>query len=286
MPRNEPMPPGVSHPRAKATRSRSPAPKPMVTEHVAQKKLGARVRTETSQNVSGTASSHDVPPKATARIQEQPPKKAPPTGATLASPVRPKAATTEVGLGAKSAAVAKAAAPLPPRERAGQSQMVPGTTCSDGSFVAFRGEPMPPPAKPVAPAEAVTLQANLPIIPKACPTDADTRPNNVTPARQACALTMMFRMIQDHRMYGTRLSNSFDPHSVLPAEYDRVDAYIWAALCARNSVSTIRDDYTHLVVPWANCPNGFVQAGSHEVIWFLRGWNHYLQDDDGERVVI
>ena len=193
---------------------------------------------ELTQNVSGTASSHDVPPKATARIQEQPPKKAPPTGATLASPVRPKAATTEVGLGAKSAAVAKAAASLPPRERAGQSQMVPGTMCSDANFVAgsrchlqLSRWPLPRQSR-----------SNLPIIPKACPTDADTRPNNFTPARQACALTMMFRMIQDHRMYGTRLSNSFDPHSVLPADYDRVDAFIWAALCARNSVSTIRDD--------------------------------------------
>ena len=55
-------------------------------------------------------------------------------------------------------------------------------------------------AKPAAAAKAVTLQ----------PMDADTRPNNMTGARQArtMTMTMIFRTIRDaNEIYGFRLSN-------------------------------------------------------------------------------
>ena len=68
-----------------------------------------------------------------------------PRGLLMPQCTRPKATAGHAGSGSTAAAAAKAAAPIPPPEWAGQTQIVPGTTRSDGSFVTLGGEPVAPP---------------------------------------------------------------------------------------------------------------------------------------------
>ena len=123
------------------------------------------------------------------------------------------------------------------------------------------------------------------------PTNADTRPNNVSAERQAITMRTMFRNIEEaHRDYGSPLSNYpyaeqgeyIDP-GVLPLNsFNRVDQYVWAVLRARNSPEIIRDNFTCLVLPHLNTERGFIQCGQADVMWFLRGWNFYERDSNGQ----
>ena len=135
------------------------------------------------------------------------------------------------------------------------------------------------------------MAAKAAAIPKAMPTDAGTRPHNVSAERQAVTMTAMFRYIEDaNRAYGTPLSNYpfaasgefIDPDQLPLDTCNRTDQYIWAVLRARNSPEIIRDNFTTLVVPNLATERGIIQCGAAEVIWFLRGWNFYERRPDGE----
>ena len=175
--------------RATATRSRSPKQRPYGEAIIPGKVASTRVRPPTPPQ-STSASAHEAPPKAKARTMTPPMRKAPPGGAR--PPPSPKAATmvTE-GRGPKAGTASRPTAIVPPPEKAGQPPLVLGSTRSDGTFVTFRGEPLPAVPKPKEGGTAAKAAA----IPKAMPTDADTRPNNVSAERQAVTMTSMFRYI-------------------------------------------------------------------------------------------
>ena len=271
-------------PRAKAARSRSPKQRPFSEAVIPGKVAPSRVRPATAD--PSTASSHEAPPKAKVRTMTPPQQKAPPVPKVRPPPPAPTAtsSTTTEGRGPKAGTVNRPAAIVPPPEKAGQPTPVLGGTAG-GTFYTMRGEPIHP-----VPLSAAAKAAAPVIIPKAMPTDADTRPNNVDASRQATAMTDMFRIIQEaHDNFGTPLSSypnsnagdRIDP-AVLPLNnYNRVDQYVWAVLRARNSPEIIRNDFVALVLPNVNTRRGFVQCGAAEVIWFLRGWNFYERDAAG-----
>ena len=277
--------PAPAVPRATATRSRSPKQRPYGEAVIPGKVASTRVRASTPPQ-STSASAHEAPPKAKARTMTPPMRKAPPGGAR--PPPSPKAATVVTeGRGPKAGMTSRPTAIVPPPEKAGQAPLVLGGTRSDGTFVTLRGEPLPAVPKPK---EGGTV-AKAAAIPKAMPTDADTRPNNVSAERQAVTMTSMFRYIEDaNREYGTPLSNYpfaemgeyIDPQHLPLNSFNRTDQYVWAVLRARNSPEIIRDNYTCLVIPNLSTERGFVQCGAAEVTWFLRGWNFYERRPDGE----
>ena len=191
------------------------------------------------------------------------------------------------GRGPKAGTVNRPAAIVPPPEKAGQAPLVLGGTRSDGTFVTLRGEPLPAVPKP----KEGSTAARTTIIPKAMPTDADTRPNNVSAERQAITMTTMFRYIDEaHREYETPLSNYpyaeqgeyIDPAHLPLNSFNRIGLYVWAVLRARNSPEIIRDNFTCLVIPHLGTERGFIQCGAAEVTWFLRGWNLYERGFDGQ----
>ena len=277
--------PASAIPRATATRSRSPKQRPYGEAIIPGKMASTRVRAATPPQ-SSTASSHEAPPKAKARTMTPLISKAPPVG--VRPPPSPKSApvVTE-GRGPKAGTVNRPAAIVPPPEKAGQAPLVLGGTRSDGTFVTLRGEPLPAVPKP----KEGSTAARTTIIPKAMPTDADTRPNNVSAERQAITMTTMFRYIDEaHREYGTPLSNYpyaeqgeyIDPAHLPLNSFNRIDLYVWAVLRARNSPEIIRDNFTCLVIPHLGTERGFIQCGAAEVTWFLRGWNFYERGFDGQ----
>ena len=277
--------PAPTAPRATATRSRSPKQRPYGEAIIPGKVASTRVRAPTPPQ-STSASAHEAPPKAKARTMTPPMRKAPPGGAR--PPPSPKAATVVTeGRGPKAGTASRPTAIVPPPEKAGQPPLVLGSTRADGTFVTLRGEPLPAVPKPKEGGTAAKAAA----IPKAMPTDADTRPNNVSAERQAVTMTSMFRYIEDaNRAYGTPLSNYpfaatgefIDPDQLPLNSYNRTDQYVWAVLRARNSPEIIRDNFTTLVIPNLATERGIIQCGAAEVIWFLRGWNFYERRPDGE----
>ena len=141
---------------------------------------------------------------------------------------------------------------------AGQPPIVPGTRRPDGSLVALRGEPIPPSAKPAT--AAAILRPGI-----------QQFPTRFRPIRTPVLVTNSSAPGRDddpdvsYFPRGTRHLRGPGEHLSLQHQWpddqpiaatarhvqprDRVDAYIWAVLRARNAFTFIRDDFPHLVVP-------------------------------------